>query len=161
MAKWRRGSLHAATRWLSVGRLDINSSGLLLFTDDGELAHRLTHPSSGLTREYMVRLYPQPSEQDIDRVVNGISIDGEMVRFEEVVPGPAESDKVSNRWFCVVVTEGRNRMVRHIWKAVGCQVSRLIRVRYGPIILPREIHTGQIWELDREDRTALLDAIGA
>ncbi|HSH43193.1 MAG TPA: pseudouridine synthase [Arenicellales bacterium] len=128
-------------RWIAVGRLDINSTGLLLFTDDGELANRLMHPRANLDREYLVRVYGAVDGETIERLKAGIELDGRPARFKSVVPvgrkpGPNQS-------FRVVLSEGRNREVRRLWEAVGCSVSRLKRIRYGPVKLPRDLEPGQ------------------
>lgn len=127
-------------RWIAVGRLDINSTGLLLFTDDGELANRLMHPRANIEREYLARVFGEVDQQMIDRLKSGIELDGRPARFNSVVPvgkpGP-------NRTFRVILTEGRNREVRRLWEAVGCTVSRLKRIRFGPVKLPRDLKPGE------------------
>ena len=132
-------------RWVSVGRLDINTSGLLLFTTDGELAHRLMHPSSGIEREYRCRVRGDPGEREFTR------------RFESIESGHGSG---ANRWFQVVLKEGRNREVRRMWQSVGCTVSRLIRVRYGPFRLDRQHSAGTCLELKAPDWDRLLQQKG-
>lgn len=132
-------------RWISVGRLDVNTSGLLLLTTDGELAHRLMHPSSEIEREYLVRLRGRPGPATLRRLLEGVELEDGPARFDRVspaedegAPGPADSHCA----FRVVLHEGRNREVRRLWNAVGYEVSRLLRIRYGPIVLPRDMGPG-------------------
>lgn len=132
-------------RWVAVGRLDLNSSGLLLLTDSGELANRLMHPRYGLEREYIARIRGalQPAEER--QLLQGINLDGIPAHFESV-----RSDRESegtNRWYRVVLKEGRNREVRRLFEAVGHPVSRLVRVRYGPLELPADLAPGRWIEL--------------
>jgi 23S rRNA pseudouridine2605 synthase len=135
-----------AGRWITVGRLDVNTSGLLLLTTDGELAHRLMHPSSEVEREYRVRLRGRPGPEVLRQVLKGVPLEDGPARFDAVRPEPAapgapEPD-ASHSIFRVVLHEGRNREVRRLWNAVGFEVSRLVRVRYGPIELPPEMRPG-------------------
>lgn len=134
-------------RWISVGRLDFNTSGLLLFTTDGELANRLTHPSQGLDREYLCRVQGQVSKEFLKNLREGIDLDGRAARFESV---SFEGGGGANRWYRVVIREGRYREVRRMWAVGGFRVSRLIRVRYGPVQLPRNLKPGGYMNLDIE-----------
>ena len=131
-------------RWITVGRLDVNTSGLLLFTTDGELAHRLMHPSSEIEREYLVRVRGRPQPGLIKKLLEGVQLDDGPARFDRVSQeiGDEEPSDGINTTFRVILHEGRNREVRRLWHAVGLEVSRLLRVRYGPIELPRELRPG-------------------
>lgn len=131
-------------RWITVGRLDVNTSGLLLFTTDGELAHRLMHPSSEIEREYLVRVRGRPQPGVIRQLLEGVELEDGTARFDRVTQevGDGESREGINTTFRVVLHEGRNREVRRLWQAVGLEVSRLLRVRYGPIELPRDLRPG-------------------
>jgi 23S rRNA pseudouridine2605 synthase len=131
-------------RWITVGRLDVNTSGLLLFTTDGELAHLLMHPSSEIEREYLVRVRGRPQPGLIKRLIEGVQLDDGPARFDRVSQEIADGDVSDgiNTTFRVILHEGRNREVRRLWQAVGLEVSRLLRVRYGPIELPRELRPG-------------------
>jgi len=143
-------------RWIAVGRLDANSAGLLLFTTDGELANRLMHPSSVVEREYAVRVHGEVTEDMVRQLVQGVELEDGPARFEEVIESGGEG---ANRWFHLVIMEGRKREVRRLWEAVGATVSRLKRVRYGPIILDSKVKSGQWRELTTEERTALLASV--
>lgn len=134
-------------RWIVVGRLDVNTSGLLLFTTDGELAHRLMHPSSRIEREYLVRLRGRPGPEAIRRLLSGISLEDGPAAFDRICAEPGTgAEAARNASYRVVLHEGRNREVRRLWEAVGCEVSRLLRIRYGPVELPRELRPGA-WRL--------------
>ncbi|MBS0579223.1 MAG: rRNA pseudouridine synthase [Proteobacteria bacterium] len=149
-------------RWINVGRLDVNTSGLLLLTTDGELAHRLMHPSSEVEREYRVRLRGRPGPQVLRQVLRGVPLEDGLARFDRVEPEPTpagEPPEASHSIFRVVLHEGRNREVRRLWNAVGFEVSRLLRVRYGPIELPPDMRPGTVRRadqalIDRLDRAA-------
>jgi 23S rRNA pseudouridine2605 synthase len=139
-------------RWITVGRLDVNTSGLLLLTTDGELAHRLMHPSSEIDREYLVRIRGRPSDFAIKQLLEGIALEDGPARFDSLVQ---EETDGSHTTFKVVLHEGRNREVRRIWSAIGFEVSRLLRIRYGPVELPRDLRPGG-WRIADSELTGNL-----
>ncbi len=136
------------SRWVSVGRLDANTSGLLLFTTDGELANRLMHPSRQVEREYLVRVFGEVTEQNIRNLVRGVELEDGEARFEDIVYTGGEG---MNHTFYVVINEGRNREVRRLWESQDTTVSRLKRVRYGEIYLDKALPRGGWVELDLKD----------
>ncbi len=144
-------------RWVSVGRLDINTSGLLLFTTDGQLANKLMHPSQQIEREYAVRVFGEVTEEMLQQMVDGMELEDGHARFEEIVASGGEG---INRWFHIVIMEGRKREVRRLWEAVGAKVNRLKRVRYGPIILDSSLSIGRSRELTSEELDLLLAVVG-
>jgi len=130
-----------------IGRLDVNTSGLLLFTTDGELAHRLMHPSTEIEREYLVRVRGQVAPATLAALRAGLELEDGRARFASIVATRTEG---SHGWYRVVLCEGRNREVRRLWAAVGHEVSRLLRVRYGPIQLPRGLRAGACLQADAD-----------
>jgi len=144
-------------RWIAVGRLDINTSGLLLFTDSGELANRLMHPSREIEREYAVRVLGGASPEALHRLTHGIELEDGPARFEEIVESGGGG---ANRWYHVVLMEGRNREVRRLWEAAGCTVSRLMRVRFGNVILGPRVFSGHWRDLTEEELAGLLALAG-
>lgn len=144
-------------RWVSVGRLDFNTSGLMLFTTDGELANRLMHPSQEIEREYRCRVRGQVNPTNLRRLSEGILLGGELCRFESIRTQPGSG---TNHWYSVVLKEGRYREVRRMWESVGCTVSRLVRVRYGSFRLSRELKSGQHLELQRSQQNGLYRLAG-
>lgn len=139
-------------RWINIGRLDINTTGLLLFTNDGELANKLMHPSNEVEREYAVRVLGKASPEQLQAMRNGVELEDGNAKFTDIVDSGGEG---ANHWYHVVIMEGRNREVRRLWESQGLQVSRLIRTRYGSYILPRRKRPGQNWRLEDEDIKAL------
>jgi len=135
-----------AGRWVAVGRLDLNSSGLLLLTDSGELANRLMHPRYELEREYAARIRGELRPDEKKQLLEGVELDGEPARFESI--DTYREGEGSNRWYRVVLKEGRNREVRRLFEALGHPVSRLVRLRYGPIELPADLAAGRWRELE-------------
>ena len=136
------------SRWVSIGRLDINTSGLLLFTTDGELANKLSHPNSMVEREYAVRVMGEVSPEMVQSMYDGIIIDDHLCRFTDIQYYAGEG---INQWYHVVLMEGRNREVRKIWESQGLKVSRLKRVRFGPIFIPSTVRKGQFQELSKNE----------
>jgi len=128
------------SRWISVGRLDFQTTGLLLLTTDGELANRLMHPSSELEREYSVRVQGRLSDEQIEQLLAGVQLDDGVAKFDALV---VKDGKGINSTCLVTVSEGRNRIVRRLFEQVGCRVSRLLRVRYGSVSLPRDLRAGK------------------
>ena len=147
LPKLRRG------RWISIGRLDINSSGLLLFTDNGELANNLMHPRNRVEREYAVRVSGRAGREQLDALEKGVRLEDGIARFAGIRDA---GGKGRNHWYHVIIMEGRNREVRRLWESQGLSVSRLIRIRFGSCSLPRSKRPGQFWELKQEEVDALL-----
>ena len=143
-------------RWVSIGRLDFNTSGLLLVTTDGELAHRLMHPSWEIEREYAVRILGKVDEQVLHRLQEGIMLEDGMAAFSSIREAGGQG---ANHWYHVIVREGRHREVRRLWESQGVQVSRLIRVRYGPVALPGDLRAGRFRDLPQQDIEALYAAV--
>lgn len=144
-------------KWQSVGRLDLNTEGLLLFTSSGELANQLMHPRFGLEREYAVRVLGALNAEEKQKLLDGVRLDDGMAQFGTIEPGGGEG---ANCWYKVTIAEGRNREVRRMFEAVGHAVSRLIRIRYGAMLLPRGLKRGAWMEFDDADMRSLLQAVG-
>lgn len=144
------------SRWISVGRLDANTSGMLLFTTDGELANRLMHPSRQVEREYLVRVFGDVTETHIRNLVNGVELEDGVARFEDIVYAGGEG---MNHTFYVVINEGRNREVRRLWESQNVTVSRLKRVRYGDIFLDKKLPCGGWTELSLEQVNYLRELV--
>ena len=141
-------------RWISVGRLDINSSGLMLFTNDGEFANFCMHPSSMIDREYLVRARGDFSNEIKKQMLDGIFIDGVKYQLSDIVEGEKNS---SNQWYSVCLMSGKNKEVRKIFKAFNMEISRLKRTRFGPIFLPSNLRKGKCVELSNKEIDALKD----
>ncbi|MES3003198.1 MAG: pseudouridine synthase, partial [Pseudomonadota bacterium] len=144
-------------KWQSVGRLDLNTEGLLLFTSSGELANRLMHPRFGLEREYAVRVLGALTNEEKQRLLDGVQLEDGRAQFGSIEDGGGEG---ANTWYRVTISEGRNREVRRLFEALGHAVSRLIRIRYGAMVLPRGLKRGAFMELDERDIRSLMHAAG-
>ncbi len=144
-------------RWMTVGRLDINSQGLLLVTTDGELVARLTHPSTGIEREYAVRVRGELDQPMRDRLLEGVELDDGPAHFDQIIDAGGTG---ANHWYHVILREGRKREVRRLWDSQGVPVSRLVRVRYGPVPLRRGLRPSHWDELSGEMLNTLLSAAG-
>ncbi|QJR79754.1 23S rRNA pseudouridine(2605) synthase RluB [Alteromonas pelagimontana] len=145
-------------RWIAVGRLDINTSGLLLFSNDGELANRLMHPKCEVEREYAVRVFGEVSSQTINTLKKGVELEDGVAKFTDIHVRPNDEESM-NHWFNVTLSEGRNREVRRLWESQNVQVSRLMRVRYGPIELQKRLPQGAWVELGLEEVNALRNLV--
>ena len=144
------------TRWVMVGRLDLNSAGLLLFTNNGDLANKLMHPSSEIDREYAVRVLGRVSDEDIKQLISGVELEDGFAKFHKVTLGGGDG---ANRWYHVVVREGRKREVRRLWEALDFKVSRLIRTRFSDIRMPDNLRANQSELLKPKQVQALLSAV--
>lgn len=144
-------------RWVAVGRLDINTSGLLLLTNDGELANKLMHPSSGIDREYACRVHGIATDEQLQTLRDGVELEDGPARFTDIVPGEING---SNQWFHVALMEGRNREVRRLWNSQGLEVSRLKRVRYGAVFMPKGMKRGHYEMMKLGDIRVLRQDIG-
>lgn len=143
-------------RWIPVGRLDLNTSGLILLTSDGELAHRLMHPSYEIEREYAVRILGDVTREMVRTLKKGVMIDGERYAFDDVIDAGGTG---VNHWYKVILREGKNREVRNLWESQGVKVSRLIRTRFGSILLPRLLRPGRWRDLGPEEMQSLYDLV--
>ncbi|MCH8845354.1 MAG: pseudouridine synthase [Proteobacteria bacterium] len=141
-------------RWVSIGRLDINTSGLLLFTNNGDLANRLMHPSSNIDREYAVRVIGRVDEAMLKQLQKGVELEDGPAHFSDIVDSGGDG---ANHWYHVTLMEGRNHEVKRLWESQGVKVSRLMRVRFGPIILSRRSRPGSVTELEGKDLDALFE----
>ena len=151
----------AAGKWTSVGRLDVNTSGLLVLTDSGELANRLMHPRYGVEREYLVRALGQLGAAERRALLTGVTLDDGPAAFATLERADEEkSDAAANRWYRVSLHEGRKREVRRMFEAVGLRVSRLVRTRFGPLELPRDLPSGRARELAPGEVRALMQRLG-
>ena len=139
-------------RWVSVGRLDINTSGLILFSNDGSFANNLMHPSSNIEREYVARVHGHVSEKIVNNLVKGVKLEYGFAKFSDVQRGRKGK---TNQWFAMVIMEGRSREVRRLWESQGLEISRLKRVRYGNLFLPATLKQGAFKELTKSEISAL------
>ena len=139
-------------RWVSVGRLDINTSGLILFTNDGSLANQLMHPSSNIEREYIARVHGNVTDEILNNLIAGVKLDDGFAKFTDVQGGRKGN---TNQWFAMVIMEGRTREVRRLWESQGLEISRLKRVRYGNVFLPANLKQGAYKELSKSEVNAL------
>jgi 23S rRNA pseudouridine2605 synthase len=144
-------------RWISVGRLDINTSGLLLVTNNGELANRLMHPSTQVEREYAVRILGDVPEAALDKLKQGVELEDGIAKFDAIRFFGGEG---ANKWYHVIVSEGRNRLVRRLWESQEVVVSRLMRVRYGPVVLPERLKARTFYELTDKELDLLFEFAG-
>jgi 23S rRNA pseudouridine2605 synthase len=144
------------SRWIMVGRLDLNTSGLLLFTNNGELANKLMHPSAQIDREYAVRVLGKVTEEHIKKLTNGVELEDGFANFHKVTQGGGEG---ANRWYRVVIRGGRKREVRRLWESLNFKVSRLIRIRFGDIRLPDKLRSNQSEYLKPKQVQALLNSV--
>ncbi|TRX00789.1 pseudouridine synthase [Candidatus Methylobacter oryzae] len=147
----------AVSRWIAVGRLDINTSGLLLVTNNGELANRLMHPSTQVEREYAVRILGEVSEATIEKLKQGVELEDGKAKFDDIWFSGGEG---ANKWYNVTVVEGRNRLVRRLWESQELVVSRLMRVRYGPVVLPERLKAHSFYELTDKELELLFEFAG-
>lgn len=145
-------------RWVMVGRLDANTSGLLLFTNNGKLANNLMHPSSEIEREYLVRVFGEVNEEKLQQLEKGVMLEDGMANFDNII-AISPDDEAKNNHFKVTLHEGRNREVRRLWEAVDCQVSRLKRVRYGSYEIPKTLKQGKTLELTTSEINKLSKSI--
>lgn len=152
------------SRWIAVGRLDINTSGLILLTDDGDLANKLMHPSSQLQREYAVRVMGKATPEQLKQLTHGVELEDGTARFEDIVETTNEELSANsnsfNRWYHVVLMEGRNREVRRMWEAVDLKVSRLMRVRYGSVLMTKSNRPGRFYEIEPKEIRELAGLAG-
>ena len=144
-------------RWIAVGRLDINTTGLLIMTTDGELAHALMHPSNNVDREYACRVRGPVPPEALENLLEGVELDDGKAQFSDIVDSGGSGE---NHWFHVTILEGRNREVRRLWASQGITVSRLKRVRYGAVFLPKRLRMGELSELKTRDYTVLREDVG-
>ena len=144
-------------RWIAVGRLDINTQGLIMVTNNGELANRLMHPSTEIEREYAVRVLGIVRDDVQEKLKQGVELEDGNARFDDIRFSGGEG---ANKWFHVTVKEGRNRLVRRLWESQNITVSRLIRVRYGPVLLPEKLKSHTFYEMESKELGQLMEFVG-
>jgi 23S rRNA pseudouridine2605 synthase len=144
-------------RWVAVGRLDFNTAGLLLFTTDGELANTLMHPKAQIEREYAVRIFGEVNSTLLEKLKKGVMLEDGIAKFDQIIDAGGEGH---NHWYHVILHEGRNRQVRRLWESQDVKVNRLIRVRYGSVVLPRELRKGHMKELSPAEIKRLGTSVG-
>ncbi len=146
-------------KWIMVGRLDVNTSGLLIFSNNGDLVQKLSHPSSVIKRDYLCRVFGNPTKPQIKKLLNGVKIDGKNSSFDEIIPMKKKAN-AKNNWFRVTLHSGKNREVRKLWDAESLQVSRLMRIGFGPIELPEDLKKGQYRYLEKNKVESVLKLTG-
>lgn len=148
------------SRWIGIGRLDVNTAGLLLFTNDGELANRLMHPSYEIEREYSVRVFGDVQPENLKNLTTGVELEDGMAKFDRIKADTHQNEESSNRWFTVALREGRNREVRRLWASQELTVSRLVRVKYADVTLDRRLIQGGWRELPLDELNKLRKKVG-
>ncbi|MGH8120205.1 MAG: 23S rRNA pseudouridine(2605) synthase RluB [Gammaproteobacteria bacterium] len=143
-------------RWINIGRLDINTTGLLLFTNDGKLANRLMHPSGEMEREYAVRVFGEVKKETLNKLLKGVQLEDGRAAFDSIHDAGGQG---RNHWYHVVIREGRNREIKRMWESQGVTVSRLMRVRFGPYQLPRTLRPGEYHEFSRIEVNEFLNSV--
>jgi 23S rRNA pseudouridine2605 synthase len=149
-----------AGRWIAVGRLDVNTTGLLLFTNNGELANKLMHPAQAIERAYLVRVFGEVAPDVLAKLTKGVMLDDGMANFDKVEPMLTQDTDSINRWYKVTLLEGRNREVRRLWESQGVRVSRLKRIAFGGITMPKQLRLGKSQLATLEQTNSLLSAVG-
>ena len=146
-------------KWILVGRLDINTSGLLIFSNNGDLVQKLSHPSSMIERNYLCRIFGNPTKSQINNLLNGVEVDGKRSSFDKLISINKKSN-AQNTWYRATLHSGRNREVRKLWESQSLQVSRLIRIGFGPIKLPENLGSGQYKTLDKNEIKKVMKTVG-
>lgn len=144
------------SRWINIGRLDINTTGLLLFTNDGNFANHMMHPSTGIDREYACRVFGEVDQTKLDNLKNGVELEDGKASFSDI---QAAGSGESNQWFHVAILEGKNREVRRLWESQDLKVNRLKRVRYGAVFLPKNLRQGHFQDLSKGEKNILLQDV--
>ena len=147
-------------RWIQVGRLDLNTSGLLLFTTDGELANKLMHPKQQIKRVYLARVFGEINDNKINKLLRGVKLEDGLAKFKDIKSNNNNNNKYNNKWLECTLTEGRNREVRRLWASQDCTVSRLMRIRFANIVMPKNIKPGHFILLDKNSVSGLYQRAG-